>query len=360
MQRLGEQRRLPILSVTEGDMRILLGVPIACLFAVSLLGSAALVVPAVLGGLVIATAIVTAAPSHRSAWAWLQDVTRYYLRRPRVTLLDAADSNHDTATGGFQAYTPFTPDESTHELTGIERAWPGAGAIERQDGTVEGFLAVRPANMDMAMSGDWQHVQTAAAEFANTELDFPLTVYATTRSFPADELVAQLDDRLNDPDVQANPALEALLTEYRDQRPAELADTQQVRYYLGVKVRQTDIRQRRQAEETPGEKLAALPLLGVLLKPFVTRRAGLSPRERRAAQLDRLDKRLRAVRSEFIEEVAGWSATRLSTLELFVLGAEFWNGIEYETDATSNEMLVREAPAVGASRRTDEPGGDGV
>jgi hypothetical protein len=357
MNSLGEQRRLPILNVTEGDVGVLVGIPLTCLLATSLIGVDALVVPALLGGLVVSAAVVTAAPSHRTAWAWLRDVARYYGRRPRVTLLATADSDHDATTGGLTDYTPFTPEESTQELTGIKQAWPGAGAIERADGAVEGFLAVHPANMDMAMSGDWQQVQETAAEFANTELDFPLTLHATTRSFPAGDLVAQLDDRLNDPDVEANPQLQALLEGYRERRPAELADTQQVHYYLGVTVQPAEVRQRRQAERTPGEQLARLPVIGMLAAPVMRRQAGRSQREREAAMLERLDGRLRTVRSEFIEDVSGWSATRLSTLELFTLGAEFWTGTEYEDGDA--ETLLREEPAVGATRRGATTGGDG-
>lgn len=71
---------------------------------------------------------------------------------------------------------------------------------------MEAFIEVAPANTDFAMSGDWQSVQAAGEAFVNSELRFPLTVHTTTRSFPVDRLVDQLEDRLDDPDVEANPA----------------------------------------------------------------------------------------------------------------------------------------------------------
>jgi hypothetical protein len=356
MDSLGEQRRLPVVNVAEGDAAVLLGAPLAGLFGASLLGADALVLPGLLAGLFVGTALVAAAPPHRPAGAWLTDVLRYTLARPRRTLLATADSDHATTDGGLVQYTPFTPEESTQELTGIDRAWPGAGAIERRDGAIEGFLRISPANMDFAMSGDWQQVQAAAAEFANTELDFPLTVHATTRSFPAAQLVAQLDDRLDDADGDATPTLETLLEEYRDQRPADLADTQQIHYYLGVTVYPQAVRQRRQAEDTPAERLAEVPVVGALLTPLIDRQAGLDTEERQAAMLDRLDERLRTVRSELVEDLAGWSATRCSTLGLFALGAAFWTGTAHDDDSAAT--LVREQGALGAARREEAGGGE--
>ncbi|WP_255152211.1 hypothetical protein [Halorarius halobius] len=348
MDRLGEQRRIPLLNIEEGDVGVALGFPIAGLFAASLVADV-LVVPFVLVGLTVGVALVYAAPPHRTAWTWLRDVTRFTILRPRMTLSRPADSDPASTEGGAVQYTPFTPSERTQDLTSIERAWPGAGAVEREDGTMEAFLEVDPANMDFAMSGDWQAVQEAGEGFANAELQFPLTVHATTRSFPADQLVTQLEDRMDDPDVQSNPAFEELLEEYRQQRPAELADTRQHRYYLGVEVSPLEVYNRYTEEPTPGEKLLDIPVVGVLFTPFVTRRADLAAAERRQAMFEKLDDRVRRLRTEFIEDVPGWSGTRLSTLELFALSAEFWNGEEYDDP----DRLMRTEAAVGEPTRRD-------
>lgn len=349
MDQLGEQRRIPLLNVEEGDIGVLLGFPIAGLLIGSLLANV-VVLPLVLVGVTLGVAIVYATPPHRTAWSWLRDVGRHYLLRPRLTLSTPADADHGSTKGGVVQYTPFTPGERTQDLTNIERAWPGTGAIERSDGTMEAFLEVSPANMDFAMSGDWQAVQEAGQAFANTELRFPLAMHATTRSFPVTSLVEQLEDRLDDQDVHTNPAFEALLNEYRQQRPAELADTRQHRYYLGVEASPLEVYNRYEQEPTPRERLTEIPILGVLFTPFVTRRADLAAPERRQAMFEKLDERVRTVRTEFVEDVPGWSATRLTTLELFVLAAEFWNGEEYE-DA---ERLLRTEPAVDARRRGGE------
>ena len=103
-------------------------------------------------------------------------------------------------------------------------------------------------------------------------------------------------------------------------------------------------------EPTPGEKLTDIPVVGMLFTPFVTRRAGLATAERRQAMFDELDERIRTVRTEFVEDVPGWSAGRLSTLDVFVLAAEFWNGVEYE----DTDRLLRTDPAIGESQRRND------
>jgi hypothetical protein len=340
MNGLGEESRIPVLNVEEGDVGVLLGLPIAGLFVAGLTGVDALLVPLALAGVFFGVTIVYAAPAQLTAWAWLRDVSRFYFRRPRVTHAHPPESEHDLTEGGFVQYTPFVPEERTQDLTGVERAWPGADAIERRDGRMEAFIEVHPANMDFAMSGDWQAVQEQAQQFANTELDFSLTLHATTRSFPVERLVSRLDDRLDDSDVSENPAFEALLREYREQRPAELAQTRQVHYYLGVEVGPLEVYDRFEQERTPGEKLTDFPVLGVLFQPFVTRREDFGDAEMRAAMFDRLDSRLDTVQSELVEKVPGWSATRLDTLELFCLTLDFWNGEEHDPERAASVLAT--------------------
>jgi hypothetical protein len=351
MNRLGEENRIPVLNVAEGDIGVLFGFPIAGLFLASALGLGVLLVPLALLGLVAGTAVVYAAPTHLTAWQWLQNLGRFYLRRPRVTHSHPEDSEHAPTDGGLVQYTPFTPDERTQDVTHVERAWPGTGAIQRADGTMEAFIELTPANMDFAMSGDWQAVQEAGAEFANTELGFPLTFHATTRPFPVEQLVEQLDDRLNDPDVRENPAFRELLEEYRERRPAELDDTQQVQYYIGVEVDRLEVYNRYEQERTPGEKLAEIPVVGLLFRPFVARQHDLDDAEVQAAMFEKLDERVRTVRSEFVENVSGWSATRLSTLELFLLNMAFWNGEDLDSETAAD--VIRDEPAVARSPRAD-------
>ncbi|MCU4744176.1 hypothetical protein [Natronoglomus mannanivorans] len=359
MDELGEENRVPIVNVDEGDVYVLLGFPIAGLLLGGLSGVDAFVLPLVLLGVVVGVAAVYASPSHLSGSVWLLDVYRYYCKRPQVTYNVPDESGHareqsDTThnEGGLINYTPFAPDERTQDLTNVERAWPGTRAIERLDGSMEAFLEIDPGNMDFAMSGDWAHAQGQAAEFANTELDFRLKFHSTTRPFPVADLIDQIDDRLTDDDVAANPIFEELLGEYRDQRPRDLEGTQQFRYFIGVQVSPFEVYSRHRDEQSPAEQLTELPVIGFLFNPFVTRREDLSDAELRAKMFDKLDRRCRAIKTELVQKESGWSARRLTTVELFLLTMEFWSGDELEYNEAAD--VIREQPILGHERRDDD------
>lgn len=357
MNQFGEESRIPFLNIEEGDVGVLITFPIAGLFIASLTGIDSLALPFIAGGLGLGVAVIYVSPAHLNAWTWAKDVYRY-AKRPRVTFsapAHADDQTNETVRnqGGLANCTPFKPDERTQDLTNVERAWPGAGAIQRTDGTMEAYLEIDPGNMDFAMSGDWAQLQEAGEKYANTELDSKLKLHATTRSFPVDQITATIGDRLNDEDVTENPVFRELLEEYRETRPREMRDRgiQQMRYYLGVEVSPLEVYDRYRDERTPAEKLTQFPIIGFLFNPFVTRRADFSDVERRVRMFEKLDSRVNEVRTEFIQQASGWSARRLSTVELFVLNMDFWNGHEHEAEEAAH--LVRRQPIVGRSRREE-------
>nr|WP_267644151.1 hypothetical protein [Haloarchaeobius amylolyticus] len=357
MDEFGEESHIPYLNIEEGDVGVLIAFPILGLFAAGFLGIESLALPLVATGLGFGAAVIYVTPSHLNAWTWLSDVYRY-LKRPRTTLsAPAAEESVDSPLarneGGLANYTPFKPDERTQDLTHVERAWPGAGAIQRSDGAMEAFIELRPGNMDFAMSTDWAQLQEAGADFANKELDAKLKFHATTRSFPVDRIVENIEDRLTDEDVTQNPVFRELLEEYRETRPREMRDrgTQQLRYYLGVEVSPLEVYNRHQDEATPAEKLTKFPVLGFLFNPFVTRREDFTEVEKRAKMFEKLDDRLGDIRSEFVQKAPGWSARRLSTVELFVLTMDFWNGEEHDYDDAA--AVVRDQPLIGQSSREE-------
>jgi len=358
MDAIGEESRVPLFNVREGDLYVLLGFPMVGLLVGGATGIDVLVIPLVLCGVVLGSAFVFASPSHLAATTWLATVYRYVCKRPRRTynvpsnLAAEASSEARTACdGGLVDYTPFTPDERTQDLTNIERAWPGTGAIQRSDGAMERFLELDPGNMDFAMSGDWAGLQSIGESFANNELDFRLTLHTTTRPFPAEQLVDKIDDRLDDDDVADRPTFQALLEEYRESRPEDIEGTQQVHYYIGVEVAPYDVYERNSQERTPAEKLTTLPVVGLLFTPFVTRREQLTEAELRGRMLEALDDRLRTVERELVSTASDWSSRRLSTVEVFTLAVEFWNGTTVEKEMA--ESMVREQSVVDRTTRED-------
>jgi hypothetical protein len=194
--------------------------------------------------------------------------------------------------------------------------------------------------MDFAMADDWAARQAVGEAFADQELTFQLTLYTTTDPYPAATLVDQLDARLADPDVAATESLRALIAAYRDQRPAELADTHRVRYFLGVEVAPIEVYERHPDERTPAERLSTLPIVGVLATPFVTRRDRLTEAELRGAQLEKLRKRVRTVETEFVGKLSDCTARRLTTAELLGLATQFWTGSDIKTPPVAAQAGV--------------------
>lgn len=352
MNQLGATNKLPILDIDEGDVGILFGLPLGGLLLGSATGINILAIGLLLIGFTAGVAIVYATPSDRTATQWLADLGRYTFKRPRITRNYRADDPHESTEGGLIEYTPFDVNESTQELTGIQRAWPGSHTVERTDGTMVAFVELSPSNMDFAMSDNWATVQEAAETFANTELDFPLSLYVTTRSFPVENLIDQLESRLHEDDVRDNPVFGELIEEYREQRPAELADTQECHYYLGVEADRMEIYHRYETEKTPLERLSEFPVVGFLFNPFVAHRVELEEAQIRTALFEKLDDRLRTIRSEFVDEMPAWSSRRLTTTELCYLAIEFWNGEEH--DKADAEPVIRSSPIVSRRPREDE------
>ncbi|ELZ89088.1 hypothetical protein [Haloferax sulfurifontis] len=358
MDEFGEESRIPGLNIEEGDVGVLIVFPLLGLFIAGLTGIDSLAVPLIAGGIGLGAAVVYVTPDHLTAWAWATDVSRFAMR-PRQTFSAPIETDTDTTAesvrnaGGLANYTPFKPDERTQELTNIERAWPGVGAIQRSDGVMEAFIEVNPGNMDFAMSDDWASLQAAGTAFANTELDSKLTFHATTRSFPVEQLTENIERRLSDEDVTQNPVFRELLEEYRERRPRAMRNrgTQQIRFFIGVEVSPLEVYDRFHDERTPAEKLTELPGIGFLFTPFVTRREDLSKPEERARMFERLTTRITNIDSGFIQQASGWSARRVSTAELFILTMEFWNGHEHDYD--NPQRVIRDHPIIGRSRRED-------
>jgi len=356
MDRIGEKTYLPYLNIEESDAAIIVGLPVVLFLAGAFL-TEVFAIPAALVGVFVGVAIVKAAPRHLTAATWLRDLLEFYIGKPRVFLHTPADSDDDASQGGLAEYRPFVPDERTQDLTGLERAWAGAGAVQRQDDAVmEAWLELHPANMDFAMSEDWAQLQESARQFANDELDFSITFHATTRPFPAKQMVDTLDRRRQDPDVQHNPVFGELIDEYREQRPADLRNVNQLHYYIGVEVSQTEVYERYEGDKTPLERMAEIPIMGtIVFERFVSRREDLSEATVRDRMFEKLDARTRRLETGLVNSFSGCGSTRLSTVEIFLLNMDFWNGQDHASQfvtADAEELLPSEA--VSASKARDD------
>lgn len=232
--------------------------------------------------------------------------------------------------------------EDAKEYTQIERVYPDRGAIERTDGAFVGMVRVEPPSMALATDQEWHEKADAFQDFLNTVVEFPIQIYSTTRAFPAEDYLAHYEARLDDPDVQANPQLAALIDHYVDWYAADLDERRMTirDHYVIVTVRPDAVQFE---QESPAQKLAAVPLVGLFV------RAWLAPRieAQQAAMFDALDERLRRVETG-LREIDGCNASRVAVEDATALVGEFWAG--EEPAYGDRAAVLRTRPLVGGQR----------
>ncbi|MFD1568947.1 hypothetical protein, partial [Halolamina litorea] len=157
------------------------------------------------------------------------------------------------------------------ELTRVERIHSEDGFVERTDGALVGMVQVTPPTMALATDEQWRSTAKAFQNFLNTTVEYPIQIFSTTQDFPTAEYVAQYEQRLSDPDVQANPQLAALIEEYiawytteMDQRKMTIRD-----HYIVVPVTPAEVQFER---ESVTQQLAKLPVIGLLIQAWLAPR----------------------------------------------------------------------------------------
>ncbi|QIO24260.1 hypothetical protein [Haloarcula sp. JP-L23] len=240
-----------------------------------------------------------------------------------------------------------TPDEydleAAKEHTQLERIHPEHDAIERTDGAFVGLVQVDPANMALATSEEWAEQADAFSDFLNTTVEFPIQLYSTTQEFPVTEYLAHYDDRLDDPDVKANPRLAALIEAYTEWYENEVESRQMTirDHYVVVPVTPMEVQF---DSESLLQQLATLPVLGLFVTSWFAPRVA----DERQAMFDELDSRLRRVENG-IREIEGCDASRLNAHESLGVVGNFWTQEEYATKTL--EQLARRRPVIsGVSR----------
>jgi hypothetical protein len=278
----------------------------------------ALALPVAALAIGIGALFVSLTPAHVSSVTWLSSLVSYLQTAPDV---DYREATHHTR---------------------FERVYPEYDAIERTDGALVGALQVSPTRMALATDEQWHQTARAFTDVLNTTVEFPIQIYSTTQSFPAETYLAQYEQRLEDPDVEANPTLERLIEQYVEWYRKELERRQMTirDHYVIVPVSPASVRH---DESGVTERLSSIPVLGVFIDAFTASRAA----EERAAMLSELDDRLRDL-ERGIRGLENCSVTRVSAPEFVDLLTEYWT--DTPTDGERARTL-RTTPLVRGPRR---------
>lgn len=225
----------------------------------------------------------------------------------------------------------------------VQRVHPDRGAIERTDGALLGMVQVEPPTMALATTDEWKRTAKSFQNFLNTTIEFPIQVYSTTSEFPVDAYLDRYESRLDDPDVEANPQLAALIEHYLDWYGSELERRQMTirDHYIVVSVTPSEVQF---DSGSVTQQLAELPYVGI----FVMALFGPSLQAEREAMFETLDERLRRVETG-LRDVHGCTAKRVPVDEATLQIADFWadKGDEYG----DIERVLRRTSLVGGCQQ---------
>lgn len=239
----------------------------------------------------------------------------------------------------FQA----TPDHEDHETapsyTQIEQIHADRDMIERQDGAFVGLVQVSPPPMALATDDQWTAKANAFQDFLNTSVTFPIQIFSTTQPFPVDRYLDRYRDRLHDPDVEANPRLEALIENYIEWYEQDLEARQMTirDHYVVVCVTPDEVQFE---QHSIHEKLGRIPVLGVFVRVLVAPPAD----EQRAAMFETLTDRLETV-ERGIRGIDGCRASRVNGVEAARIVGGYWAGKELTYGDLDQALRTR--PLVG-------------
>jgi hypothetical protein len=258
------------------------------------------------------------APSYLTSFEWVETIVGFYT--------DDREISHQEAT----------------EYTHLQRIHPRRNALERTDGTLVTLVQVMPPSMALATDEEWAEKASAFEDFLNTSVTFPIQVFSTTHPFPVESHLDPYEARRSDPDVKANPRLDALIEQYIawyreevDARQMTIRD-----HYVVVPVSPEAVHFE---QSSLTQKFARLPVVGVIVRGwFAPPKA-----EERRAMLAELDRRARRIETG-LREIEGCDADRVDAATAAEVLAEFWAGQDLSYGDIGETLRTR--PIVGERR----------
>lgn len=354
VNRIKPPNKMPVLGIAWSDGYVslvlgIVGVFVGATFGVG--GFNSLLAGGIGVGIGLLLVYLSPSTSTVSTSEWLIDGVQYLLGPSRIYSASATADSSVRNEGGLKNKTPFAPDSRTEDYVGIERAWTDSGVILRADGRMEAALEIDAPNMQFATDDDWTRHQTQGKRAANDLfVSYPeVKLYTTTEPFDMEAIINDLEDRLTDPDIQHRDVFRELIREYKEHRPRELQDRgiQRIRTFLIVTVEADQAATEYSGDRTPKEKLANLPVIGVLLPSGWRGELPQTKQEMYEEMAETAHERLDTIRTDIYKEMEGHSVRRVSTIEMVRLAAEFWNG---NKDAYQEiDDVIRKQPVMRAA-----------
>jgi len=343
---LTEPSELPYVNIRTGDFWMVAGLAAAgYLVAVRLsLGLPGLVVTVGVFA-VIGVDLVRSAPPYCTALEWVRAIVTYF--RSPSKFANASHAHLETSNSLRAAIEAPT---STREQTRIARFYPPYGVYERTDGTFETMLEYTPPNMDFATDEDYRELMNMISDwYNNNEINFDITIHATTQPADVGEYFRKLHQRIEDTEHEYNETFRMLLEEMRAGRKQQLklSNTEILRVYFIISVEPGDVADVVGGDDSATDRSRLFQLL-----------SRLTPGTREDEEELPDDISTREVKRRRMEKKLNKRVQRMYELAI---------GRSIATDADIRQLTAPEAAAVQESFWTgrsltslSEPGTDGV
>lgn len=329
------------------DFAIGFGVPVATFVILTVMEVPPVVIfPLVLLLGATSLTLMFAAPTYLNVKEYLSTI-RYYIKHKGVVDNTVKATVAEDVDGGM--LSEFKTDETTREMTHIKRFYPEANVLERLDGYYVAALRIEPPNRDFDSGEDFAKVVAEIKENLNKNIDFPFQFHVTTRQFPIEDYINKLEDRLEDKDIQQKPIMKAILEEKVERRPDDLESrgTELPHYYLIAPVAPRSIDLERSGTQSPIEKMAELPIVGIVFEMLTTIRSDVEDHQREVRLVEKARNRIIRLNAAIVQPNEDFESRVVGAIEWSEVLHTFWTG----DDRTGPH--VRQQAAVGSP--TDIP-----
>jgi len=307
--------RLPI----EINQYILLGPGIGVSILLTLIG--------------VVTLVTT--PSHYTPREWALLHLRHRFQANEVIHQEQAHEHENRETTEEQdmgvVASAIGSTQRTQDVTHVEEILSSSysengGVVRLTNGDVAGAIKVEPTNLSLATSQQWGRAVAELTSIANT-IDHPIKIYHTTQDFDVGQYLEPFSQRLTDEDVRSSPVLDALLRDFLEWYPEELAmqGTKQSKFYVVVGVSEGEVTSTARSESVT-DQLADTPGFSLI---FSSDDEELHESVIRGRQREQLYRRVESVEQQ-VRKIEGVEGEILPAEDHAALIAESWQRTEYE------------------------------
>lgn len=340
-----ETDKIVLFGVNTGfeqiDAAVAFGPPMALFLAFFSSGTSLLLsVPTILLTGIISTTVVLMTPGYMNIAEYAK-AFRYHLKHAGAVANTETETIPEVSEATFES---VKVEETTRGMSKVERFYPEANLFERDDGSFVAGLQLHAPNRDFDSYDEYVHIASQIREQANnTDLDFSFQFYVTTRPFPIEEYISELESRLEDQDIQDREIMSELISELVNKRPEELQErgTKLPHYFLLVSADPSEISVDKQGTTSPLERLTEVPYLGGIAEIAASIRDDAEEFEQENRLVGKVHDRVAMMDAVVARPTEDIESEMVNVMEWAELLRTLWNGDEGASNTVRQQPAVR-------------------